>query len=143
MLPDCRESLAARQEGTNSVQGVPAALARSLTSRAKAQLCAPVCVCMCVFLPLYVCVTLSATRACLCAGAFVGKAHVSKRTVHTQTSEARFCPVDFSDKIEKEQLGKTNAFVCVRLRGCVCVCERHKASLPAALPCNLPLLHPG
>lgn len=25
MLPDCRESLAARQEGTNSVQGVPAA----------------------------------------------------------------------------------------------------------------------
>ena len=51
VLPDCRESLAARQKGTDSVQGGPRC-GPTLTSRAKARLsvCVSVCVCVCVCL---------------------------------------------------------------------------------------------
>lgn len=46
MLPDCRESLAARQEGTNSVQGVPAAVPLSHQQSKGSALHASVCVCV-------------------------------------------------------------------------------------------------
>lgn len=47
MLPDCRKSLVARQEGTNSVQGVPCCGPPHTRS---VSVChsAPVCVCVCV-----------------------------------------------------------------------------------------------
>lgn len=55
VLPDCRESLAARQEGTNSVQGVPAAVLLSRQQSKGSALHASVCshvtapLCLCLF----------------------------------------------------------------------------------------------
>lgn len=54
-----------------------------------------VCKCVCVFLSLYVCASLSEMHACLFAGAFVSRKHM---WMHIQTLETLWCPVDsYSD----------------------------------------------
>lgn len=63
MLPDCRESLAARQEGTNSVQGVPAAAPLTRQQQSKGSALRPN---VYVFISVPVCVSFF-----VCAGAFL------------------------------------------------------------------------
>ncbi len=103
----------------------------SLTSRAKARLC--VRVCLCVFLTLNVCTFMSEMQARFCAGVFAkGKCEC----IHTNR-DCRGIVVISAIK------SKNSVYVWVQICGSVHACERDRACLPTALPCNLPLLHPG
>lgn len=88
MAPDCRESLAARQEGTNSVQGVPAAVPLSHQQSKGSALCVRVSVELCVRL------FVMALFTCLLVCIYKWE-DVNTSNVHIQTLEALLRPVDF------------------------------------------------
>lgn len=104
----------------------------SLTNRAKAQVCVYVCFCGIPCVPI-------------CHACFYMQEAVNTSNVHIQTLEALLkkntikIVTQISNKTEKDSKRKPIYFMFI----CICVRKRDIAGLPNALPCNLPLLHPG
>lgn len=98
----------------------------SLTNRAKAQ----VCVCVSFY---------GITRVPICHACFYMQEAVNTSNVHIQKKRKVKIVTQISNKTEKDSKRKSIYFMFV----CICVRKRDIAGLPNALPCNLPLLHPG